>query len=198
MVPPHLASEAFRLFMEIPQSRIDSDIDEGPDGYEPARQRVSRYYDTDDEHRTAEDCAEHLHAQMIQARAAQKHPAVHEAVAFHLVGIGAREAAQAAVSVAWKNGELGKLNAEMDRIREASGIEDFDDIRDEEKPKEYLDLAERAGGLLQRIETMMVIDILKRYRLYEHAELFEQDEAAFDARVREGYYVLFPEKRKPQ
>jgi hypothetical protein len=195
MVPPRLASEAFRLFLEIPKSRIESDIEEGPDGYEPARQRVARFLRTPEEQMTAELCAEYMHAEMIQACAAQKHPGVHDDVAFHLAGTAARDVARAALFAAETTGELGRLNAEMGKIRDASGVEGFDEL--EEQPPEYVELAEKAGGLLQRIETMMVIDVLKRYGLRDHAELFERDEAAFDARVREGYYVLFPEKRKP-
>ena len=199
MVPPELASEAFRLFMAIPMERIEHDtaeVDtaEGLERYEAARQLTLAFYRTEDKDRTAEQCAEHMHAEMVMGCIALTCPDINPAVAFHLIGTGARGVATTALFAAGKTGELGKLNREMDRIREASGVEDYDEQDD--LPEEYTRLSERAGELLGKIESMMVIDILKRYGLHEQADLFEADEEAFDARVADGYYVLFPEKRK--
>jgi hypothetical protein len=196
MVPPRLASEAFRLFMAIPTSRIEAELAIGHDNYQPARQRLSAYYAIHNKDRTAQQCAEYMHNQMIQACAAVNHPSIHEAVAFHFVGAGARIAAQTALFAASTTGELGKLNKQMDQIREASGNEEFDELPEEEQPPEYVEMADRASELLKRIERMLMIDILKRYALFDHAELFEANEAMFDLRVREGYYILFSEKKK--
>jgi len=181
--------------MAIPPSQIEDDIAEGPECYESARLRVSSYESTAEIERTAPQCAEYLHAQMIQACAALVHPKVNPSVADHLVGVAARTVAQTALFSAGETGELGRLNQEMDCIREESGKEDFDELPEEELPPQYVKLAERAGEFLRRIEKMIMVDVLNRYRLREYAELIETDEAAFDARVREGYYVLFPEKR---
>ena len=199
VVPPELASESFRLFMAIPRERIErdtaeDDVPEALQRYEAARLRTVAFYDTEDEDRTAEQCAEFMHAELVMACIALTCTAIDTDVAFHLAGIGARGAATTALFAAGKTGELGKLNEQMDRIREADG-RDFDELDENELPEGYLPLAEKAGELLGKIEKMMVIDILNRYGLHEQAKMFDEDEEAFDARVREGYYVLFPEKR---
>jgi hypothetical protein len=196
MVPPRLASEAFRLFMAIPTSRIEAELATGHDNYEPARQRLSAYYAIHNEDRTAQQCAEYMHNQMIQACAAVNHPNIHEDVAFHFVGVGTRIAAQTALFAAGTTGELGKLNQQMEQIRQASGEQDSDEMSEEDMPPEYVEMAEKARELLKRIEQMLMIDILKRYALFDHAELFEANEAMFNLRVREGYYILSPKKKK--
>ncbi len=67
MVPNELSSAAFRMFMAIPRRRIEDQIAEGPDGYEPARRVVLTYLNTPAERMTPALCSEYLHAQMIQA-----------------------------------------------------------------------------------------------------------------------------------
>ncbi|MCE9565797.1 MAG: hypothetical protein K8U57_27550 [Planctomycetes bacterium] len=203
MVPPDLASEAFKLFMVIPRERIEEDTAGGDviDAlvrYETARKQTVAFYETAEEDMTAERCAEFMHAEMVMGCLALTIPTIHPDVAFRLGGGGARGAAQTALFAAGKTGELGKLNEEMDRILAAAGIEDLHELDEDEWPEGYLPLAERAGELLGKIEKMMVIDILNRYGLHEQAELFEADEEAFDSRVREGYYLLFPEKREQE
>ena len=198
MVPTRIAAETFRLFHAITQERIDSDLEDAPDNYTPMGELIQAHYKLGEEELTPELCADFLHNQLIQACAGMKHPLVDDRVAFHLVGIAARTAARVAVDTAAERGELGDLNKKMDAIRDAANDEYFDERHAEDQPKEYVELAERAGQWLGKIEDMMMIDILKKYRLREAAELFETDEATFDEKVREGYYVLFPEKRKKE
>src|SRR5205814_2297427 len=103
--------------------------------------------------------------EMVMGCIALALPPINQDMAFHLVGAGARGAARTALFAAGKTGELGKLNEEMDRIQEASGIEDLGELDEDDWPEGYLPLAVRAGELLGKIEKMMVIDILNRYGL---------------------------------
>ncbi len=192
MVPPHLASAVFRLLMSVPRSRIEAEAAQGCTGYEATRQVVLDLLRTERRERTAREYAELLHAQFIQACTAQGHPGIDDAVAFHLTGIAARQAALCATLAASERGELGRINRRMDETRDASGDEDFDERDESLLPADYLEMSERACEIMRRVEVMMVPDLLRRYGFDDHAELFEADEAAFDARVQEGYYTLFP------
>jgi hypothetical protein len=198
MVPPALAAETFRLFMAIPPERIERDAAGSLLDYEAARLRTVAFYRTAEEDMTPGQCAEHLHAKMVMGCIALAHPGViPAAVAFHLAGVGAREATEAAAFAARQKGELGRLDVELDRIIAAAGIKDLHEAGDDDLPPEYHPLAERAGEISLNAQAAVMVTVLNRYGLRDLAGLFEADEAAFDARVREGYFVLFPDQRRP-
>src|SRR5262249_55119407 len=142
------AAAAFKLFHAIPRERIDRELDEAPGNYLDAANRICAYHDMSDEQRTPEACAEFLHDQFVHAYAAKKCPLVDDRIAFHLAGYAARTVGHTVVNAAWNKGELGKLNAKMDAVCEASGDEHFADRRPENQPKEYVEMAERAGDLI--------------------------------------------------
>ena len=85
MVPHRLARETFGLFRAIPTARLDDDIAEGAEGYEPARLRTVEFYNTEAADRTAVQCSEYPHAQMIQACAARADNYQHHAAAFWIM-----------------------------------------------------------------------------------------------------------------
>ncbi|MDB5307652.1 MAG: hypothetical protein JWO38_1854 [Gemmataceae bacterium] len=162
MVPIADSSEVLRLFLAIAKAEIDRDIAETPDNFDSIWPHIQAYYRLPDEERTPEVHARHLHTQMIHACSARAYPQFPDIISIHLAAIGAREVAQVAVQIA-ESGELGRLNREIDRIREEAGVEDEEVWVGKEKPAGNDDLMERAGELLTTIESMMVVDVLRRY-----------------------------------
>ncbi len=191
MVPIAESAEVLRLFLAIPKADIDRDIAATPDNFDSIWPLIQAYHRLPDGERTPEVHSRHLHTQMIHACSARAHPRFPDIISIHLAAVGAREVARLAVQIAYESGELGRLNRKIDRIRADAGVEDEEDWEGKEKPAGYEDLLERSGELLTKIESMMVVDVLRRYRLGHIADLFENEPEVFDQKVRAGYEVLF-------
>lgn len=199
MVPSPLLAEAVRLFLAIPESRIESDLAETPYNCEVMRLRVVGYYRlarSSPEKLTPEMSAEYLHYHMIWGCAALANPMMDEATAFYIAAMAARDTAFAVVQAAETKGELGELNLAMDRIAGEAGIDPSEGYDEKDMPEEYNRLAKEAGAWSGKIDRMMVVDILKRYRLHDMAELFEADEKAFSSRVQKGAPKLLTKERE--
>ena len=119
LVPEKYSAEVFRLFHAIPKARIDRDLADAADNFQKYWDRTMGVFDLTKDARTSEVYAENLHAAMLCAFAASAVSDKPNDIAYYLAGVSARGAAQVALQAAGKTGELGRLNAEIDRqVRE--------------------------------------------------------------------------------
>jgi hypothetical protein len=188
LVPEKDAAEVFRLFHAIPKARISRDLADAADNFQKYWDRMMSVFDLTKDAYTPEIYAENLHSAMLCAFAANAVSDKPNDIAYHLAGVSARGAAQVAIQAAGKMGELGRLNAEIDRQAQEYGFAAGDDSV---KPEGFERLREQAEVIVSRIEKMMIGDVMRRYRLDRIADEFENDESTFDARVRAGHELIY-------
>ena len=191
MVPTEQNSETFELFQGISRKRIDRDLANANfDDFGPL---ARAFYATPFGQHTSQQYANYLHNQLVHAHAAMTCPQLPDVISIHLAAYG-REAAQVAVQIAYDSGELGKINRELGRMREQAGVDEEEEWEGKEKPEKYDELMDECCTMLSKISDMMIVNVLRRYRLDPIADLYETNQKEFDEKAMQGALCFSPRK----
>jgi len=140
---------------------------------------------------TPETDARLAHLLMVQAHKLCQGDKLPPEIKTFYAAISADRIASEAVTVAMDKGELAELSASIDAVRRREGLTGDEEWRLGEGPADYRQLEAKAGRVIDRITDTIFAYMLRRYRLEEHAELFERDRVAFEIQREVGHRVLY-------
>jgi hypothetical protein len=95
------------------------------------------------------------------------------------------------VSVAHEQGRLAELSRRMEDIRKSEGLQDDEFWPIGKGREDYQELSKESEELYKKVRDTVFTTVLRRYRLEDIADLYENDRARFDElseRARNGIF----------
>lgn len=180
-----------RIFFAISQAQIDLDVADGERDFDRLMQDT---YASHLEQRDNEDSrieAHYHHKQMVRAKVLHGRENLVEEFRLFLVSMAASRIAEEAVSVAHKNGRLAELGCRMLEIHRRESLQDEEFWPIGEGPDDYQRLSDESEELYEKVHDTVFTTVLRRYRLGDIADLYENDRDRYDALTERGRKLVF-------
>ncbi len=185
-------AKTLEILFAISQSAIDRELRDANGRLLEISKEIESLNQMPLELRTDEIEAKMAHLEMIRAHELCRDNSFLPEIKTFYVAKGAGWIAQDVESVAWNKDSLAELSAQMDAIRRREGLSEGQYWMHKNGPPDYLKLDQGLGEILANIWDTIFPYLLRRYRLDDHAKLFELDRATFEIEREIGARLILP------
>jgi hypothetical protein len=185
-------SKTLEILFDIKQEAINHDLRRAEEDTRSISTEISSLFAVPLAVRTPETDAKIAHLFMVEAHEICRRDSVAPELNTFFAAFAAGHIVQDAETVAWGKDTCAALSSRMNLIRRREGLADDEDWVFDEGPQDYRELDDKVRQVLERVEDTVFVFVLRRYRMDEHADLFERDRREFEIQREIGSRVNSP------
>jgi hypothetical protein len=189
------ARETLELMLGVPQETIDDQLSRAAERFDAIGAALCEFVKLEPREQTPDRAGVFVHLSLLYGKALSERAGMHPDIGFFKSYHVASELAEDVVmGGAYLDGTLGKLNSEMEAIREAAGYGRDDPWTT--PSGDYLAAQARFDAEFQRIHKTVTLEILRRYRCSGIIALMDDDPVLFAVRVAVGLRLCSDPRRR--
>lgn len=185
-------SKTLTILFSMERRTIDRDLESAEGEIVVLAGRISALFAIPVALRTPEIDARLAHLLMVQAHELCRNETLQPELKTFYAAFGAGYVAQDAEHVAAGKDTLANLSIRIDAIRRREGLADDEYWTRNQGPADYCALDAEFDRIVTGISEMVFAFALRRYRLENCAELYEQDRVTFEIKREVGRRIISP------